>query len=211
MRSAFDFRNDSLMYPTLKQLGHRDWWLMYRVRKGGSYTTSKTIGKYKVEYEEDERYPNLYIWNPDSPCVMIGFDKVEKIGVLNRLIYNPKCTIDGKMARGEDTKNMLRFAFDIAKQYGIEKIQLMDMSTFDCNGKKVDLAIYNLFKYGKTWYERCFQFYPTGLYKDEFEEMRASLPSSDQPCDYYTHENIRNLAKTYRLDVLHKTTFEKTL
>lgn len=213
MRRAFDFYNDKLMYPTLKYLGYDDWWSNYRFhKKGGSYTTSKRIGKYKVEFEEDdERYPNIYIWNPDSPCIMIGIDKKEKIAILNRLIYNPKCTIDGKMARGEDTKNMIRFAFKIAKEYGVEKIQLMDKSTVECNGVEADLALYNLFKYGKTWYERTFEFYPIGNRKDDFEKIRSKLPILNYPCDYFTKENSKQIYNKYNLDILHLVTFEKKL
>lgn len=211
MRRAFDYQNDKLMYPTLKHMGYTDWWGMYRTRKGGSYTTANTIGKYKVEIEEDERYPNLYIWNPESPCIMIAIDKHDKIGILNRLIYNPKCTISGNMKRGEDTKKMIQFAFEMVKKYGVEKIQLMDKSTVECNGVEADLALYNLFKYGKTWYERTFNFYPIGNRKDDFEEIRSKLPRLDYPCDYYTYENSKQLYNKYKLDILHSVIFEKTL
>ena len=211
MRRGFDFHNDKLMYPTLKHMGYMDWWLSYRTKKGGSYTTAKTVGNYKVEIEDDERYPNIYIWNPKSPCVMIAIDKQDKIGVLNRLVYNPKCTIDGKMKRGEDTKKMIEFAFKVAKEYGVTKIQLTDKSTVDCNGVEADLALYNLFKYGKTWYERTFQFYPVGSRKDTFESIRSKLPTLSYPCDYFSRENSEKLYDTYNLDVLHAVIFEKIL
>ena len=212
-RRAFDFHNDKHMYPTLKAMGYDEWWSNYRFhRKGGSYTSAKTIGNYKVELEEDdERYPNIYIWNPDSPCVMIGVDKQSKIGVLNRLIYNPKCTIDGRMERGEDTRKMIEFAFKFAKRYGVEKIQLMDKSTFDCHGTEVDLAVHNLFKYGKTWYERCFDFYPTGKYADKFEELRSSIPRIDKPCTYFTKHIIDTLLPKYGINLIHSVSFEKKL
>lgn len=203
------WENDKYMLPTIKRLGYTDWWSKYRT--GGSYETAKTIGKYKVEIEEDEFYPNIFIWNPVRPCVMISINKHDRIGILSRFLHSPTCTIDGKMKHGEDTREMLNMAFNIAKEYGVEKIQLTDVSTVDCNGVKADLSVYNLFTFGKTWYEKRFNFYPIDSYGADFQEDRKKLPILNNPCDYYTKENTYNLLKKYNIRYFQSIVWEKKL
>lgn len=196
------------MFAMLKHLGYTKWWSHY---KGGSYETATQIGSYKVEIQKDLPYIDILIWNPDKPCIHMMVDTDYKIAVLNSVGYSPSCTVDGHMKRGEGTRKMIEFAFKLAKEYGATKIQLMDKSSFDCNGQDVDLSIYSLFKYGKTWYEKQFNFYPTGKYADEFEEMRSKLPKIDKPCTFFTESVIQSLSKEYNMNVRFAVTFEKKL
>lgn len=196
------------MTATLKHLGYNEWWSRYR---GGSYDTAKQIGLYKVEIQEDNPYLDILIWNPKNPCVHLMIDMRDKIAVLNSVGYNAQCTIHGRMKRGEDTRKMIEFAFGLAKKYGATKIQLTDKLTFECDGKEVDLSMYSLFKYGKTWYENRFGFYPVGQRKEEFERMRARIPHMDKQCSFFTPDNVNKLSSQYHMDVRQTVTFEKLL
>lgn len=163
-------------------------------------------GKYVVEYQEDEYDAFIYIWNPDRPCIFLALDKSDHTAVLNKLEYSPQCTIDGRMKQGEGTVDMLKYALQIAKQKGVQKVMLTDKSTFQCNGKKVDLGMYSFLRYGQTWYERKFGFYPTG-HATEYEQVkqnRLNLPDLEEwknkPCDFFTEPVVRDLMK--RLDFI---------
>jgi hypothetical protein len=202
---------DMHILPMIKHIGYTDWWLNFRRKQnGGGITETRVIGKYRVEYEDGD-YPNLFIWNLNSPCVAIGLSKHDKVALLSRLVYDPTCTIDGKMKRGEGTIEMLEFAFKIAKKYGAEKILLSDKSTFKCNGEDVDLGLYSLMTYGKTWYERKFGFRPIEADKSEFEEVRSKLPRLKHSCEFYIGENGKKISKEYGLDVRFRMVWEKLL
>ena len=204
------YRNQH-MFSTLKHFKHNHWWSVYK-RKGGGYDTAKQIGPYKVETQNDDPYIDILIWNPDNkPCVHMAINTNDKLAVLNSVTYYPKCRTDGYMIRGEGTKQMIQFAFDLAKTYGVERVELMDKSTTDCNGQLIDLAVYSMFKYGKTWYERHFQFRPGDEYSAEFEKFRNTLPRIDKTCQYFTTERIQQLSRTYRLDFLKLIRWEKVL
>jgi hypothetical protein len=198
------------MFATLKHLGYNEWWSVYK-RRGGGYDTAEQIGPYKVEIQEDLPYIDILIWNPKEPCVHMAIDMRNKIAVLNSVGYNAKCTVDGRMKRGEDTRKMVEFAFKFAKEHGATRVQLTDKSTVDCDGKDVDLSMMSLFKYGKTWYERRFNFYPVGSRKDDFEDMRSKLPHMVKPCEFFTPEMVSKLSKEYNMDVRYAVTFEKML
>lgn len=196
------------MYNILGFMKQHEW--SGKFHSGGAITESTIIGNYRVEYEDGD-YPNLFIWNLDRPCIVIGLDKANKLAVLNDLVYSASCTIDGKMKRGEGTIEMMNFAFKMAKKYGAEKIQLMDHSTFKCKDEKVDLGLYSLMTYGKTWYERKFGFTPIKSDKSEFEEIRSKLPRLKHSCEFYMGENGKKISKEYGLDVRFRIVWEKLL
>jgi hypothetical protein len=59
---------------------------------------------------------------------------------MDGIYYNPGCTIDGRMLRGEGTKKMVNFAIKYIKSKGAKEIQLSDNSDIPCNGKMVSLG-----------------------------------------------------------------------
>lgn len=83
---------------------------------------------------------------------------------------------------------------------------LTDKSTFQCNGQKVNLSMYSFIRYGQTWYERKFGFYPTD-HATEYEQVkrnRLKLPDledwKNKSCDSFTEPVVRDLMR--RLDFL---------
>lgn len=199
---------DTQMYDTLRSLERENRWRCYI---GGSYETAEIIGKYKVQIDDEGPYIRILIWNPHIPCIAVDIDKVDKIAVMNSLLYHPKCTIDGKMVRGEGTREMIEFAFDLMRKYGAKKVQLTDRSTMECNGKKVNLGVFSLFTNKKTWYENRFTFYPIGEYAKDFEIARKNIPILNYSCDFYTQENVKSLLKKYNIPDIKLLSWEKIL
>lgn len=181
----------SSMISSLYHLDRRDMWKQY----GSSYVNSKVIGKYRVEYDDEEDDLRVFIWSKEKPCVVIVLSKSLKIAVLDGVYYNPGCTIDGRMSRGEGTREMIQFAINIMKSNGATQVELTDKSVVMCNGKKIKLGLMYFFKYGQTWYEKYFGFQPL-TNKDNYskaKEIQKTLNLQDKPCDYFTDDVIRDL------------------
>lgn len=179
------------MISSLYHLDRVNMWKKY----GSGYANSKNIGKYMVEYDDEEDDMRLFIWSRDRPCVVIALSKSTGIAVLDGVHYSTECTTDGKMKRGEDTRKMIQFALDIMKANGAKTIELTDKSTVLCNGKRIKLGMFYFFKYGETWYEKYFGFQPI-KYKNEYQqakEIQKTLNLQDKPCDYFTDDVVRDL------------------
>lgn len=183
------------MYRSFQALGKDEQLGRYT---GGAYTDAVTIDKYKIEYSEDDVDAHLLLWNPDRPCVNASIDKREKSAVLNIGNYSPKCTIDGKMARGEGTRNMIHFFLNVLKEKGVKLVELDDKSYVTCNNKKIRLGLMYFFKYGETWYEHYFNFKPSDKYRAKYEDMKKRRlmlgDLSEKPCDYFTDDVIDDLS-----------------
>lgn len=183
------------MYRSFQALGKDVQLGRYR---GGAYSDGIVIDKYKVEFAENDLDSHLIIWNPDRPCLNASIDKQEKSAVLNVANYDPKCTIDGKMARGEGTRTMIHFFLNLLKEKGVTLVELSDESHVICNNKKIRLGLMYFFKYGETWYEHYFNFKPSEKYRAKYEDMkkrRLTLGDlSDKPCDYFTDDVIDELS-----------------
>lgn len=201
---------DNRVQQSLKRMGKVDLWRRY---VGGSFETAETIGNYRVEKSiPSEGVLHLILWNPSTPCVSIYIYGDEAI--LSSLEYSPKCTIDGRMKRGEGTREMIQFALDLAKQHGAKTIQLQDESTITCaTGERVKLGPFYFFKYGKTWYEKQFGFSPTPEFRDEYaraKELRKKMDTLTLECSYFTRENTFKLLSKVELDFF-SFVWEKTL
>jgi hypothetical protein len=199
----------SSMITSLYHLDRRDMWKKY----GSGYAESKTIGKYKVEFDDEEDDLRMFIWSKDKPCVVIVLSKSLKVAVLDGVYYTPECTIDGKMKRGEGTREMIQFALDMMKENGAETVELSDKSTVMCNGKKIKLGLMHFFKYGQTWYEKYFGFQPT-TNKEKYtkaKEVQKTLGLQDKPCDYFTDDVIRDLILKTGFTFLTDIAWSKTL
>jgi hypothetical protein len=203
------------MYSMLKRLGKDEQWARYR---GGWYDDAVTIGKYKVQMYEDDNDVDMTIWNPDRPCVVIVLDKkLDMTATMNVVNYDRRCTTDGDMKRGSGTVDMIHFAIETMKVHGAKRIHLTDESAIICeNGKKVLLGLMYFLKYGMTWYEKYFGFYPIGDRVSDYEDAKKKRLTMDiaflqkQSCEYFA-EHQKELAKQVGLDGLPYIAWEKNL
>lgn len=179
------------MMSSLWHLGRIEMWNQY----GSGYVDSKTIGKYKVEFDEEADTLRMFIWSSERPCVVIALSRSLKIAVLDGVYYSPECTIDGKMKRGEGTLNMVNFALKVMKENGANRVELTDKSTIQCNGVKIKLGLYYFYKYGQTWYEKHFGFRPLTYEKryNDAKKIQKSLGLEDKPCTYFTDDVLYEL------------------
>ncbi len=208
------------MYPLLKYLGRDERWNMYRSTfKGGDYESAETIGKYKVEIDnEHPDYERIFILNPKRPCIAIDYDKRDKYAALNTVEYDPKCTTDGQMKRGSGTKQMMEFALDLLKKRGVKKVQLTDNSTVNCEGIQVSLKLMYFFKHGETWYEKHFGFKPTTEYTEAYENSKNLRKDNfyldkivDAPCELFTPTNLKKFVKRVEFEFHPSIIWEKDL
>lgn len=193
-------RIDATVQQTFRTLGKDSLWRRY---VGGSYETSETIGPYKVDVDrQDNGDVQFILWNPDTPCVTVYVHEDE--AVLSFLEYSPRCTVDGCMKRGEGTRAMLQFAFELARDLGARTIQLSDQSTIQCESGEVNkLGPYSFFKSGKTWYEKHFGFAPTEEYREEYDrakDLRKALALDPIPCAKFDRKTMNDLLRRVELD-----------
>ncbi len=200
---------------TLKAQGKDTAWANYF--KGGSYETATLYeGTYKVEFMKDSDSLQMTIWNPDRQCVVAYIHDTDGAS-LDLLEYDPRCTVGKRMVRGSGTKEMLEFAFKMIKQQNQKTVQLTDSSTFKCNGKNIRLGLYYFIKYGKTWYEQHFKFYPVTYVEEYNEAKRLRDESKDlefwkiQPCEFFTDTVTLNIARELRLPPLPYIVWQKDL
>jgi hypothetical protein len=191
---------DAIVQRSFRHMGKDDLWRRYT---GGSYEESETIGDYKVDFDVQENGDTQFIiWNPDTPCITVYLHGTE--ATLNFLEYSPRCTIDGKMKRGEGTRKMVNAAFDIARKLGASTIQLVDQSTIQCEtGETIKLGPYSFFKTGKTWYEKQFGFYPIAEFQEEYQlakELRKTLNVENMTCSEFDRKTTNGLLRAVGLD-----------
>jgi hypothetical protein len=200
------------LYESFYALGRDTQLSRYR---GGAYKDSIQFGKYMVEFTEDDSDSQLIIWNPDRPCLNASIDRSDKVAVLNTANYDPRCTIDGNMARGEGTREMIRFFLKLLKEKGSESVELSDKSTVICNGIKIRLGLMYFFKFGETWYEKYFGFKPTEKYRSKYEAVKQKRylvgDLSNKPCDYFTDDIIDNLVNKVGFGFFYNISWKKVL
>ena len=186
------------MMNVLIACGRHDQWSRYMT--GGGYTDAIRHGDYMIETQEDENDKRFLLWNPDRPCIAMVIDKSDNTAVIDSIEYSPRCTVDGKMKRGEGTRKMIRTALSVLKTHGSTKVVLSDNSYVICDGMKVRLGLMSFFKTGNTWYEKHFGFRPEAKYAEQYarvKERQKSLGVSEKPCSYFTEEVLDELiAKT---------------
>ena len=199
------------MYKSFHALGRDAQLSRYR---GGAYADSTKIGKYMVESSEDEFDVHLIIWNPDRPCLNASVDRAEKVAVLNTANYDPRCTTDGRMAKGEGIREMIRFFLKLLNEHGANKVELSDKSTVVCNGSKIRLGLMYFFKFGETWYEKYFGFKPTEKYRGKYEAVKQKRhllgDLSKKPCEYFTDDVIDELVNKIGFGFFYNISWEKS-
>ena len=180
------------MLTGLKRLDKIKNWSAYR---GGGFRNAETLGKYKVEYYNDDFGHAILFWSPQKPCLVYYIDGEE--AVMQILNYDKGCTIDGKMQKGDGTKEMVRFSFDYLRSRNVKKVYLTDASTIDCNGKQASLAEFYFYRYGKTWYEINFGFKPRSQdieYYTDAERIRRKMPLGLTCIDFVGRGKFPSLA-----------------
>lgn len=182
----------------LKAMGRDEQWLRYMVGKG--YDQSETIGQYKVDYDEDDTDIRILIWNPKTPCMIMAIDKHDKSAAVHVVTYNAKCTVDGKMKRGDGTRRMIQFGLDLLKKKGATSVSIMDNSTIECNGQTIDLSAMYFLKHGMSWYEKYFGFQPAERFRTSYEKAKLMRTThldtkilKEQSCDFFTDDVIADL------------------
>ena len=183
----------SSLKKSIKILGRNEEWVRFI---GGGFKDSEVIGDYRVELNDEEKDIRMFIWSKSKPCINVVMSKEDKIAVLDGVYYNPGCTVNGRMIRGEGTRRMINFAINYIKLKGAKEIQLSDNSDIPCNGKMVSLGAMYFLKFGVTWYEKYFGFKPTERYYKEYEAakiLQKNLNLQDKPCDYFTDKIINEL------------------
>jgi hypothetical protein len=174
--------------------------LCHHVMRGGRYEDAVTLGKYKVQYDRDGDVIRILVWNPDFPCVSIVIHPDDG-ATLDMLRYDQRCEVSGRMVKGNGTREMLKFAFELAKKEGAKTIQLTDRSKVQCGNQNIQLGFYYFLLHGKTWYERYFNFYPITYVKnyENAKRLREEYLDIDilkqQPCDIFTVEQLDEIGK----------------
>ena len=200
------------MVNSLKLMGRTDQWSRYMT--GGGYTDAMEIENYNVEIQEDDRDIRMFLWNRKRPCVTMVIDKEDKVAVIDTIEYNPECTVDGRMQRGEGTRDMITFALKLLKNSGATTVQLTDKSSVVCEGEKIRLGLMYFFKYGQTWYEKYFGFQPEAKYAERYnraKEIQKTLGLETKPCTYFTNDVLDDLLAETKLVFLSNIVWEKDL
>jgi hypothetical protein len=201
----------SLLKNSIKNVGRNEIWGRYN---GGGFEHAEIIDEYRVELNDDGKDLRMFIWSRSRPCINVVLSKEDNVAVMDGVYYNPGCTIDGRMLRGEGTKKMVNFAIKYIKSKGAKEIQLSDNSDIPCNGKMVSLGAMYFLKFGQTWYEKYFGFKPLERYSKLYESakiVQKQLNLQDKPCDYFTDFVVNDLLSKINLGIFYKIGWSKKL
>ena len=208
---SIDSKYVSLLKNSIKNVGRNEQWGRYI---GGDFKDSEIIHTYRVQLNHDKKDLRMFIWSRVRPCVNIVLSKEDNVAVMDGIYYNPGCTIDGKMIRGEGTRKMVRFAITYIKSKGAKEILLSDNSDILCNGKMISLGAMYFLKFGVTWYEKYFGFKPVERFAKTYESakiLQKQLNLQDKPCDYFTDSVINHLLSKVELAIFYKIAWSKKL
>jgi len=201
----------SSLKNSIKNVGRTEEWGRYL---GGGFNDAEIIDDYRIQLNDDEKDLRMFIWSKGRPCVNIALSKIDFVAVMDGVYYNPGCTIDGQMVRGEGTRKMIDFAIKYIKSKGAKIILLSDNSDVPCNGRTIRLGPMYFLKFGVTWYEKYFGFKPTQEYAKKYEEAKIrqkALGLLDKPCDYFTNEVIDDLFNKLGMAYFYKIAWSKKL
>lgn len=201
----------SLLKNSIKNVGRTEVWGRYN---GGGFNHSEIVDDYRIELNNEKKDLRMFIWSRTRPCMNIVLSKEDNIAVMDGVYYNPGCTIDGHMIRGEGTRKMVNFAIKYIKSKGAKEILLSDNSDVPCNGKTVRLGPMYFLKFGVTWYEKYFGFKPTEEYAKEYEMakiLQKQLNLQDKPCDYFTNKVVDAIFNEIGMSFFYKIAWFKKL
>jgi hypothetical protein len=170
---------------------------------GGGHTETRTIDGYKIDIIDDDEATKFVIKSNRIYCIEMSLYKDDSIASFLAAMYDPGCTIDGKMVRGEGTRKMIQIGLDLLKEFGAKEVAMTDTSNIPCEGKDIGLGAMYFLKHGMTWYEKYFGFKPAERHRESYEnakKMRKKLLDiktlKDLPCSHFTDKFIQdNFAK----------------
>lgn len=123
-------------------------------QKGGYniiYKNNKII--FDEEYENDIMILSFKSINKKSDCIVLLYDKKEKIINIERLDLTNKCI--NNYNSGKDLMNIIiKVIYKYKKTLGLKEIYLSDHSYILCDGIYIWLSNLSLLQYGKTFYGR---------------------------------------------------------
>ena len=164
---------------------------------GGGPTETRIIDGYKVEIITDDEATKFLIKSNRIHCIEMSIYKDDNVASFLTAMYDPGCTIDGKMVRSEGTRKMIQIGLDLLKEYGAASVAMTDTSNIPCEGKDISLGPMYFLKYGMTWYEKYFGFKPAERHRESYEkakEMRKKHLNTEKlkelPCSYFTDEFV---------------------
>ncbi len=127
---------------------------------GGGPDKTLVMNGHPIQYREIQRWPTLIISagrQPGKrPCFILDLDKKAKHAILQTLERGRDCFTDYHTV----TKDLVRAAVLLAKQHGMQTLELSDASHIHCP-ERVSLANLSFITTGATWYERVIPLQPT--------------------------------------------------
>lgn len=135
---------------------------IFNCQKGGSFKIKykNNIIKFEEEYENNNLILTFKSLNNKSDCIVLLYDKKEKIMNIERIDTSEKCLNNNN---GKDLMNIIvKTIHKYKSRWNLKAIYVSDHSYLLCNNEKIWLSNLSLLQYGNTWYGR-YGFIPVNL------------------------------------------------
>jgi hypothetical protein len=148
----------------------------YYILKSNLNFNNKSFSKYYyVNLSSTKKEDTILVGGLNIKCVNIIINNKKKIGLLELVQHNEKCSFFETLKDGIETidlvKNSLFFAANLYPD--VLQYELVDNSFIICkNRKRISLPDLQYVKYGKTWYENNFGANPSEFSKDFIESNK---------------------------------------
>lgn len=176
---------------------------------------------YKAIVLEGEGMTRIH-FGGTKKCVFIDVYDDHDVGHLDAVGHSPRCNMNGNLPRRDGTIDMVKSAilFMFKKFSTQESISLKDASNIICNNdKRVSLLHFYIAIYGKSWYQKYFEFKPEVLEHQEVlrRANRAMRRPIQESFDDFFQKNVeaaklkRDIKQTIRevLEPIHKEIVEQ--
>jgi hypothetical protein len=115
---------------------------------------------FEEKYDEEDKITNIFIAERQDCIHAIIDSNTSNLVWVEWFGYHQNCSIDRNLIRGEGTARMMETFIKYIKKHHpeIKYIKLSDNSEFTCD--KINISLYKLYilKYGKSFYEKKFDF-----------------------------------------------------
>jgi hypothetical protein len=134
----------AIKHPTQRLVWHQ---------RGGA---RMRIGEHEIEYRitrTKDTVFTLYAGGDQGlkACFVLELDFARKAATLQSVHRYNNCYTDNY----ENSRDLVRAAYQYAANQGMTTLGLMDLSTIECGAKKLPLAYLSFITTGQTWYESC--------------------------------------------------------
>lgn len=135
----------AIVHPTQRLMWHR--------QHGGA---RMRIGDHEIEYRITRTKDTVFTLRAggdqgNRACFVLELDFARKAATLQSVHRYNNCYIDNY----ENSRDLVRAAYQYAANQGMTTLELMDLSTIECGAKKLPLAYLSFITTGQTWYESC--------------------------------------------------------